>query len=123
MPGFEVTVEARFSASHRVRLPNGELEPPHGHDWHARAGFFGAELDASGMLIDFVSAQQRLAEVVAQLHHTDLNACPAMKGMNPTAEHVARVIFEQLACDSELATTLHSVTVTEAPGCRARYQR
>ena len=41
---YEVSVEALFSASHRLRLYDGELEPPHGHDWRVTATFRGDSL-------------------------------------------------------------------------------
>jgi 6-pyruvoyltetrahydropterin/6-carboxytetrahydropterin synthase len=120
---YEVSVQAQFSAAHRLRLSDGSFEPPHGHDWHVTVTFAGEELDAIGVLVDFVAAEARLRCVVAQLHHTDLNACPAMRGLNPSAEHVARVIFELMSQDAELDRTLQRVRVTEAPGCAATYVR
>lgn len=118
---YTVSVETTFSASHRLVLAGGELEPPHGHDWRVTARFVGENLDETGMLVDFVAALRRLESVAAELHHTDLNVCPAMKGLNPSAEHVARVIYDRLAEDESLAPFLEEVQVTEAPGCAASY--
>ncbi|HRX83670.1 MAG TPA: 6-carboxytetrahydropterin synthase [Phycisphaerae bacterium] len=118
---YEVSVEAQFSAAHRLRLADGTLEPPHGHDWHVTVVFAGAQLDPIGVLVDFIAAEARLRSVVGELHHTDLNACPAMRGLNPSAEHVARVIYEQMAADPQLAEALQRVRVSEAPGCAATY--
>lgn len=123
MAMYEVSVEAHFSAAHRLRLGDGSLEPPHGHDWHVTAVFAGTDLDEIGLLVDFVAAEDRLRRVVGALHHTDLNTCPAMRNLNPSAEHVARVIFEGLAADPALAGALARVRVTEAPGCAATYLR
>lgn len=120
---YEVSVEALFSAAHRLRLADGNLEPPHGHDWRVSAHFVGAELDEIGVLIDFVAAEARLREIAARLHHTDLNQAELLAGMNPSAEHVAKVIFDKLAVMPEYHRLLDRVTVTEAPGCRATYRR
>jgi len=120
---YEVSVEARFSAAHRLRLEGGVLEPMHGHDWHVTATFAGPSLDAFGMLVDFVHAERVLGEIAAQLHHTDLNDNAVMSEQNPSAEHVARVIFELLERDAVLRRTLQRVRVTEAPGCAATYLR
>ena len=119
----EVSVEADSGAAHRLRLADGSLEPPHGHDWHVTATFAGDGLDGVGLLVDFVAAEARLRAVVGRLHHTDLNECPAMRGLNPSAEHVARVIFELMAEDATLRPHLHRVAVTEAPGCMATFIR
>lgn len=116
---YAVVVEATFSATHRLRGPDGIMEPLHGHDWVVRARFARAELDPAGMVVDFVQAQQTLAELAGKLHHRDLNAHPAFAGHNPTAETVARHFFDQLR-DHGL-DTVRAVDVTEAPGCVAMY--
>ncbi|MGB2986249.1 MAG: 6-carboxytetrahydropterin synthase, partial [Phycisphaerae bacterium] len=112
---YAVTVEAGFSAVHRVRLRDGTLEPQHGHDWHVRARFARAELDDAGMVIDFGNARSALQSIVAQLHHTNLNHHEDLADSNPTAEVVARYIFERLAKMG--LSTVSRVEVTEAPGC------
>lgn len=118
---YEVSVEAIFSASHRVRLGDGTLEPLHGHDWRVTVIFAGPSLDETGILVDFEAASRKLDEVVRRLHHTDLNDNPLLRGANPSAEHVARSIFDALREDDALARRLTRVTVTEAPGCSASY--
>lgn len=120
---FEVSVEAGFSASHRLRLYDGELEPPHGHDWRVTATFRGDALDSIGVLVDFVEAQKQVDEIAAQLHHTDLGDNPLLAGQNPSAEIVAKTIFDALRQSPQLASMLHGVKVTEAPGCAATYIR
>jgi 6-pyruvoyltetrahydropterin/6-carboxytetrahydropterin synthase len=118
---YEVSVEAAFSAIHSVLLPSGEPEPVHGHDWEVVATFAGPRLDKAGMLVDFTVVEACLGQIVRQLHHADLNVAPVMRGLAPTAENVARVIYEHLAGEPRLAALLDSVAVKEAPGCRARY--
>jgi 6-pyruvoyltetrahydropterin/6-carboxytetrahydropterin synthase len=83
--------------------------------------FAGPVLDRTGMLVDFAVAEAKLREVLGRQLHTDLNHCPAMKDLNPSAEHVAKVVYEQIAENTALRGTLHRVRVTEAPGCAATY--
>ncbi|MCA9250141.1 MAG: 6-carboxytetrahydropterin synthase [Phycisphaerae bacterium] len=118
---FEASVEATFSAAHQVHLPDGSLEPIHGHDWHVTATFASEQLDACGFVVDFIAAERCLAKVVERLHHTSLNECDLFTGKNPTAEIVAQTIFDQLALDESISPTLRCVRVTEAPGCSATY--
>ena len=120
---YRVTVSTTFSAAHRLRRPNGEYEPLHGHDWSVEVSFAGSELDETGLLIDFDELQAALQSVTAPLRRTSLNEAPLLSGLNPSAENVARVICDAVAgrvCRPEL---LESVRVTEAPGCRATYYR
>lgn len=118
---FTATVEGQFSAAHQVRLPDGSLEPIHGHDWHVTATFASQQLDPTGFVVDFVAARAALDDVLSGLHHQHLNHAPALAGINPTAEHLARYLFERLAA-SAVGTCLLAIRITEAPGCAATYQ-
>jgi len=116
---FTVMVSAAFSATHRVPLPDGVLEPLHGHDWTVRAYFSRERLDECGMVVDFCAAETALKAIVADLHYQDLNDHPALAGAVPTAEVVAKCLFDQLARAG--FPGLRRVEVTEAPGCVAAY--
>lgn len=118
---YEIRVQAGFSASHQVRMYDGKLEPLHGHDWGVEAVFRGPELDRIGVLLDFVAVEAALKEVLAGLHHAHLNEAPMLAGLNPTAEHVARRIFEELRSRLGPDAPLAGVHVREAPGCTAGY--
>ena len=116
---FTVSVQSGFSAMHRVRFRDGSVEPRHGHDWVVRAEFTRADLDECGMVVDFLEARRVLDAIVGELHHTDLNEHPALGGANPTAEAVARYVFDRVR-DAGL-TDIRRVEITEAPGCVASF--
>ncbi|MFQ5414195.1 MAG: 6-pyruvoyl tetrahydropterin synthase family protein [Phycisphaerae bacterium] len=118
---YTVTIEARFSAIHRVRYGDGTVEAAHGHDWRVRVRFERGTLNADGMVVEFHDAQRALAGVLADLNHADLNTHPALAGANPTAEVVARYIFD--AIEARCGPGVRMVAVTEAPGCVATYER
>lgn len=118
---FTIAVETEFSASHRVRFENGTVEEPHGHHWRVRAFFNRPQLDRVGMVIDFGEAQAALRSAVIELENTDLNSHPALCGANPTAETVAKHLFDHILAAG--LSTLSRVEVTEAPGCVAIYER
>lgn len=118
---YEVRITVQFCANHQVPLPNGTLEPLHGHHWEAEAVFRGERVDADGILVDFATAENALRQVVAPLEHVVLNGSPFMAGLNPTAELVAKRIFEELAELVGDAAVLAAVYVREAPGCVAGY--
>lgn len=118
---FEVAVESCFRASHAVRLPTGEMEPIHEHDWQVSVVFAGATLNGDGMLVDFEVVRERLSAILAPLRGTNLNDHPALGGKPASAERVARLIFESLDHANWSEATLHRVTVREAPGCAATF--
>jgi len=116
---YTVSVEATFCAMHRVQMPDGSLEPLHGHDWRVRARFAGETLDDHGMVVDFCEAKDALDRIVGEFHHTDLSAHAALGGKSPTAEVVARVVYDLL--EKSGLGSLSSVEITEAPGCVAAF--
>jgi 6-pyruvoyltetrahydropterin/6-carboxytetrahydropterin synthase len=120
---YEVLLEGGFTARHGIRLPDGRVEPSHAHDWRVTVCFRGSQLDECGLLVDFDAVRADLKQVLARFEQTDLNQCPAMGGLNPTAEQVAKVIFEAMGQRWERDGRLHRVRVTEAPGCTAVYGR
>ncbi len=119
---FEVSVEARFTATHQLRMPDGQLEPPHEHVWVVRATYAGAELDADGLLVDFGAVRARLAEALSPLDRQNLNGVAVLAGQPPSAEVVARHIARHLPASLGERARLHRVEVEEEPGCRARYE-
>ena len=117
---FTISIEAEFSAVHRVRYLNGMVEEPHRHDWRVRAFFSKSQLDDAGMVIDFGEAQAALRSAVGPFDGTDLNAHPALHGANPTAEVVTKHVFDRLFAAG--LSSLRRVEVTEAPGCVAIFE-
>ena len=120
---YEVLVNGGFTARHGIRLPDGTVEPPHAHDWRVTVRYAGTELDEYGLLIDFEAVKSDLEAVVAEFEGVDLDNAPIMRGLNPTAEHVARVVFDEMSRRGSGVSHLFGVRVTEADGCVAGYCR
>jgi 6-pyruvoyl-tetrahydropterin synthase len=121
---YEVSCETRFNATHRLVEGARSIEPQHGHDWHVEAVAAGGELDAVGLLIDFVTLKRALDETAAALHHADLNARPEFTGVSPSAEVVARHFFDEIVRRlGASGRALARVRVQEAPGCSATYAK
>lgn len=119
---FEVTVNGWFAAAHQLRLPDGRLEPLHGHNWRVWITFAGSQLDASGMLVDFTLVRPRLERLLAQMHDRNLNDLKQFAERNPSAEQVAAYVAEQMSGDLPERVRLSAVRVEEAPGCTATYR-
>lgn len=120
---YEIIVDGSFSATHALRMPGGAAEPLHGHDWKVSVCLARDTLDDTGFVADFEDVQRALTELTDELHHTCLNDHPLLSGLNPTTEVVARAVFERLRDNSSWCEELLSVSITEAPGCQARYVR
>ena len=118
---FTIAVETKFSATHRVRYLDGTVEASHGHHWRVRAFFSKSQLDGVGMVIDFGEAHEVLRSAAHDFEGADLNAHPALCGANPTAEVLAKHLFDRVLAAG--VSALRRVEVTEAPGCIAIFER
>ncbi len=119
---FEVRVRGGFSATHALRLPDGSVEPVHGHDWRVCVALAGRELDAGGMLVDFHCLEARVASLCRELDHRHLNDLPAFAGRPPSAENVARWFAERIGRDLPTGVRVAGVEVEEASGCSACFR-
>ncbi len=118
---YEVSVQARFNATHALRLPDGSSEPLHGHDWRVRVTLAGERLDAGGLLVDFHGLAARLESLCGELEHRCLNEHPAFAALPPSAEQVARWFAERVGGDLPEGVRVACVEVEESPGCVARF--
>ena len=117
---YSVVIESSFSATHQLRLADGSHEPLHGHDWKVRALFSSEMLDDVGMVVDFEDARDRLESVIAPFRYANLSEHETFRGLNATAEVVARIVFDGLK--STGLDSIRRVEITEAPGCMAVYE-
>jgi 6-pyruvoyltetrahydropterin/6-carboxytetrahydropterin synthase len=123
VPGvYEIFVTSDFSAAHRLSGHQGPCARVHGHNWKVTVYVRCLGLDAGGMGLDFLHLQSALDEVLSELDHKELNAVPFFTECPPTAENVARFIFDELGRKVNTAgVTLARVSVNETPGFGATY--
>jgi len=121
MARFELTLEAEFAATHRLRMYDDQFETMHGHNWRVEAYYEGDRLDEIGVVADFTPLQAQLRQIAAGLNDHCLNDLPIFADRNPSAENVARHIFDALAAAQPERARLTKVRVWEAPGCAAAY--
>jgi len=79
------------------------------------------------MLIDFKIAKKALAAILDDFDHYYLNDLPPFHdGVNPTAENLARIIYERLAACAEGQASpaeLTALTVWESPKSSVTYTK
>lgn len=90
--------QARFAAAHYLTDYQGTCERMHGHNYRLVVSIKGP-VESDGMVKDFKEVQQVVEEkILARLDHTCLNDIVS----NPSAEHVAAWIWEELKRDLPL---------------------
>ncbi len=108
---YEIMIEDTFASAHQLRGYNGPCENMHGHTWKVQVFLSGTELDKLGMLYDFKTAKKVLKGVLEEFDHKNLNEVECFKDVNPTAENIARVIFEKVNALVGLVGVPHAAPV------------
>lgn len=93
---FEVTIEQTFAAGHALRNYHGKCENVHGHNYRCQLTVEGSQLDETGLLMDFVLLKKALQCVIDRLDHTWLNDFPPFDELNPSAENIAKYIYDEV---------------------------
>lgn len=119
---FTITVTTTFRASHRVTLPDGSTEPLHSHNWSVSAEVSSAQLDESGMVMDFCQLKQLLDETTAQLTDEQMEKIGYFRKKGQSTEIIAKYIFEKLQPKLPDKFTLEQIQFTEQPGCTVKYR-
>jgi len=115
---FEVSVEAVFSAAHRLRDYKGKCENMHGHNWKVQVACGSGKLNKQGMVIDFTELKKALNETIMPLDHKVLNDITYFKKENPTSENIAKYIYNKLKTQN---SKLKTVKVWETDTSCATY--
>ena len=119
---FEVRVEKTIACAHRLFDYNGPCESLHGHNYRIEVAYGGTELDHFGMLVDFTDIKKAFNAVLDTLDHTYLNDLPAFHDLSPSAENIARHIFQELKRTPFERAALDHVSVWETPTQVAVYR-
>ncbi len=94
---YEVGVVAQFEAAHRLHGDFGAAGRVHGHTYRVEVVARGAQLGDDGTLGDLGILKDAVQGAVSALDYRDLNALPEFQDRNPTAEVVARHLFDVVA--------------------------
>ncbi len=94
---FELKIITQFAAAHRLRNFQGKCEQLHGHNWKVEVFVRADQLDSAGLVRDFGEIKSVTREVLNGLDHQYLNELPPFQQENPSSEHIARYLFQQLS--------------------------
>ena len=120
---YEIAAESHFDAAHFLRGYRGKCEALHGHRFRVVARVSATKLDDAGMAYDFTDLKKHLNDVLDKFDHTCLNDVPPFDEINPSSEHLATTIYNELK--KKLAVTpvsVSSVEVWESPQSWATYK-
>lgn len=119
---FAISIKSHFCGAHSLTGYKGPCANLHGHNWEVEIFLRGTKTNRLGLLVDFKHVKEVLRVVIDKLDHQNLNALPIFKKTNPTAENIAKFIFEELAPEFNPAQhRLRCVRVSESAGTSAFY--
>jgi 6-pyruvoyltetrahydropterin/6-carboxytetrahydropterin synthase len=113
---YRVTVEKSFDAAHYLRGYQGKCEALHGHRFRVLASVQASALNDIGLAYDFTDLKKHLGDILERFDHTCLNDMPPFDKINPSSEHIATTIYQEL--NARLAgapVVMESVEVWESP--------
>ena len=119
---YELTVRSHFDAAHALRDYPGECRNLHGHTWDVEVTVAGPDLDSIGIVYDFKRLKDDLGGVLSDYDHVFINEVPPFDALTPTAENLARVIYERLVGSVEACVSVVEVAVWESPVAKLTYR-
>ena len=119
---YELSVRSHFDAAHALRGYPGECRELHGHTWDVEVTVVGESLDDIGIVYDFKRLKDDLSCVLDVYDHAYLNDIPPFDTLSPTAENLARIIYEALAERVDPSVSVQEVSVWESPVARIAYR-
>ena len=122
---FELTIHVNFEAAHYINNYSGKCQRLHGHNSKVEVNIYGNKLDELGMLIDFRDLKTTVNKIMDKLDHYCLNDIEPFCKINPTAENIAKYIYEQLieTRQFEQDVKMRSVRIWESPNSAAAYSQ
>ena len=118
---FTVSIETYFKASHQLRLPDGSREALHCHNWSVTAEVCSEKLNSMGLVMDFLRLKAMVNDITAELDDITLEKAEYFRKNNPSAENVAKYIYEKLEPKLPKTLRLDHIKVVEEPDCRAKF--
>jgi len=132
---YRVSREIKFCYGHRLLNYDGKCRYLHGHNGRAVISLEAAELDDQGMLVDFTEIKRHVQSWIDENLDHNMLLCRAdpmlpillergervfVMDQNPTAENIARLIFEQAASQG---LPIVEVILWETDNCHAAYRK
>ncbi|OGR30277.1 MAG: 6-pyruvoyl tetrahydropterin synthase [Desulfobacca sp. RBG_16_60_12] len=97
MHEYTLAVKRDFVARHYLVGGDwGAENELHSHYYQVEVQLEGRTLDKHGYLVDIVAVEAHLQELVAYYRDQSLNDLPEFAGLNPSIEHFARILCQEI---------------------------
>jgi 6-pyruvoyltetrahydropterin/6-carboxytetrahydropterin synthase len=97
MHRYTLAVKRDFVARHYLVGGDwGAENELHSHNYQVEVQLEGKILDKHGYLVDIVAVEAHLQELTSYYRDQTLNDLPEFSGLNPSIEHFARILCQEL---------------------------
>jgi 6-pyruvoyltetrahydropterin/6-carboxytetrahydropterin synthase len=93
---YEIVVTQYFDSAHYLRGYQGKCENTHGHRYSIVVHLKASKLNEIGLVYDFTDVKRHLSGILGRYDHVLLNDIPPFDKINPSAENIARTIYDEL---------------------------
>jgi len=111
---YRVSIETHFDSAHLLNGYTGACGRLHGHRWRIQVEVETERLDSVGISVDFKELSAWTDSILERFDHQYLNDVPPFDKINPTAENLAKHVFEELARQLPTVVRVGKVTVWES---------
>ncbi len=121
---YSISCSVHFDAAHYLKDYPGKCAEIHGHRWIVGIQISGEELNEIGILIDFNDIKGYLVEITEKFDHKMINEVKPFDKVNPTAENLAKYIYDEIKAKISKDFPLLKidfVEVLESPQAKAVY--
>jgi 6-pyruvoyltetrahydropterin/6-carboxytetrahydropterin synthase len=118
---FTISVETHFWASHQLVLQDGSKEPLHHHNWLVTVEVGSKKLNEMAVVMDFNELKAMVDNIAAEFDNKALNQTGCFQQNNPSAETVAKYIYDKIKIELPQGVQLMNVKVVEQTGCSAKF--
>jgi 6-pyruvoyltetrahydropterin/6-carboxytetrahydropterin synthase len=117
-------VEQTFAAGHALRNYKGKCENVHGHNYRVRVTIAGEQLDATGLLVDFLDVKRVMGAAIDYLDHRFINDLAPFDEINPSAENIAKYFYDRMndGLKNEVPVRISEIRVWETDTSSAVYR-
>lgn len=118
---FEMGVDVFFNGRHQVEI-GGVKGPVHMHSWRVQAILVGESADEAGSIMGTSQVRDVISEFVTPFNEKLLNNTPPFDEIIPTANNMARVIYDHVAEELRAqAIRVKSIRLWESPTSYVEY--
>jgi 6-pyruvoyltetrahydropterin/6-carboxytetrahydropterin synthase len=119
---FVLKIVTDFASAHSLRDYPGDCSRLHGHNWQVEVMVSSQVLDDTGIAIDFREIKRQAKVVVKRLDHQYLNEIKPFDVLNPTAENIAKYLFDEIGVlINNKDVIVKEVTIWETPRSAVTY--